>query len=612
MKLVHRTVGAGLVLLAAATLGAGPPDVGGITISPDMPGDLPASDSTLPEAAAYAWNEFIALNWPAVAQTGAHNTRGVAEDSATFGVPNDPRPLVWHTFRSKVEIFPPNGTTPNGYTPSTANSDSSYGYDAAPVYTYLSPVSPANGAPASASVPWINLDETNEIGLDAMYAGVGTGQTSLNGLILFTAKANRQEYEYVAAQRYFDSATVTNANAASTQYVVTNKKSPPPDTAANLVSLPDGTMELKAAWRELTPAEARSGRFYQTRVRYYPDSLTYVDATMGLVALHIIHKTPSRPHFVFATFEQADNILSPGGAWVEDEDGNLNPSFETLPPMDPVVTAVPAKRPGPNGYDTANIQHLGPDTTVNSTPGARLYYVNSPGTGEPDSIISVNRRVHGIPQAIIDANQAAHAAMTEYAEDTGLPPAVWQYYKLVNVQYQPINKGTAGANYAGPHPATYYQANIVVETDQNLQTFSGRFQPAFVQADTGLDGPVPVIGHTTISGGNLITDWCGSNAAGDGTSPGGTLPPGCAASGDTIKNVYTGGKAYNMGGCMGCHGNAQVQGGDFSFLLVGGPVNSPEPANAQTAPLNTQKYPKLFGVLRSARAAARASPTVPR
>ena len=31
-----------------------------------------------------------------------------------------------------------------------------------------------------------------------------------------------------------------------------------------------------------------------------------------------------------------------------------------------------------------------------------------------------------------------------------------------------------------------------------------------------------------------------------------------------------------MGGCMGCHGNAQFAGDDFSFMLRGGPVIEPD------------------------------------
>ena len=451
--------------------------------------------------------------------------------------------------------FPPQGTQPNGY---VADSAQSYGYDAPPQYTYAAPVTPASGA-AGDTVPWINLDETNEIGLDAMYAGVGAGQTSLNGLILFTAKANRSEYNYIAGNGYFDTTALKPAVRLSGQNVIADSSSPTPGTTANGISLPNGTIELKAAWRELTTAEAQSGRFYQTRVRYYPTSTTYVDTTMGLVALHIIHKTPSRPYFVFATFEQADNILSADGSRVEDEQGNPNPGFDSLPPMDsdPAVTETNATEPT-QGYTTANVQQFTPDS-VTSTPGQRLYYVNTPGLGQPEGIISVNRRVHGIPQPIIDANEAAHLAMAEYAENFKLPAAVWQNYKLINVQYQPINKPQAGVDYPGADSATYYLANSVLETDHNLQTFSGRFQSSFIiqtdSAGTQID--------TTISGGTLITDWCGVNGH---SGP----PSGCPANTSApINNVYAGGNAYNMGGCMGCHGNAQVGGGDFSFLLQG-------------------------------------------
>ncbi len=585
MVSVHRRVGAGLVLLAAITLPgcSGPTPAAaagnGITISPEVPNELPAANNKLSDAATFAWNEFIALNWPAVAQTGGVNTRDMAEDTATFGVPNDGRPLVWHTFRSKIEIFPPNGTAPNGY---VADSAQSYGYDSTPVY-YGSNLQPANPPPSSDTVPdpvpWINLDETSEIGLDAMYAGVAS-QGSLNGLILFTAKANRAEYNYVAANQYYDTTTRKTANKLSSAFVVANDSSPTPNTTANGVSLPNGTIEIKAAWRQLTPTEVSSGRFYQTRVRYYPTPTTYVDTVMGLVALHIIQKTPDRPHFVFATFEQADNILTADGVPVEDEDGSLRPGYDTLSPTDPVLTAQPAAQPGPQGYDSAGFQQLGP-SSVTSTPGSRLYYINAPGLLEPQGTISVNRRVHGIPSEIITANRAAHAAMAAYAEQNGLRAAVWQYYKLINVQYQPMNK-TPGVDYTGADAATYYQANIVVETDQNLQTFSGRFQPSYVYMRDSSGVTIP----DTVSGGTLITDWCGSNA----TVTGCPQPPDTGANGP-IYNVYSKGTAYNMGGCMGCHGNAQVGGGDFSFLASGGKNAAPDTTGIMTAPNTTGTMP---------------------
>ena len=45
-----------------------------------------------------------------------------------------------------------------------------------------------------------------------------------------------------------------------------------------------------------------------------------------------------------------------------------------------------------------------------------------------------------------------------------------------------------------------------------------------------------------------------------------------------------GGRVFNMGGCMGCHGISQANGTDFSFVLLFGqggadvePVNEPPP-----------------------------------
>jgi len=50
----------------------------------------------------------------------------------------------------------------------------------------------------------------------------------------------------------------------------------------------------------------------------------------------------------------------------------------------------------------------------------------------------------------------------------------------------------------------------------------------------------------------------------------------------------------NMGGCMGCHGNAQVAGFDFSFILKGGNVRAPETAGAESAAAASQRYLQLF------------------
>ncbi|MBV8507220.1 MAG: hypothetical protein JOZ11_15600, partial [Alphaproteobacteria bacterium] len=185
-----------------------------ITINSTVPDELnppfnsgpPASggapSATPDQAAAFAWQEFIAVNWPAALASPQHGQpqkrdQPAPESTCHFGDPSaDCALLVWETFRGKVEIFPGDGKGP-GYNPSTKTFD----YDALPAYNYLLPVPACDTKQKDDSTPWVNLDETDQITLDNMYAGV-VDPTQQQGnsapkLIRFLAKANRTEYEYV-------------------------------------------------------------------------------------------------------------------------------------------------------------------------------------------------------------------------------------------------------------------------------------------------------------------------------------------------------------------------------------------------------------------------------
>ena len=78
------------------------------------------------------------------------------------------------------------------------------------------------------------------------------------------------------------------------------------------ITLPTGSFELKSAWKILTPAEIKGGRYYTTSATVYntPGGAKSPGAnpvTLGLVGLHIIHKTPTQSGFFWSTFEQVDN-----------------------------------------------------------------------------------------------------------------------------------------------------------------------------------------------------------------------------------------------------------------------------------------------------------------
>ncbi len=570
-----------------------------ISVSPIVPNEInPPFDSsagtggapnaTPDQAAAFAWQEFIALNWPAGPQEGKPNQREAPSSTCRFSDPGCTGPTVWQTFRGKVEIFPGSGNPP-GY-PGVVPSDLSFGYDALPQYNYALTGQACDVSQAAEPTPWINLDETDQITLDSMYAGVVSAGSSPGNsapqLIRFLAKANRMEYVYMARNssptdptNQWWSAIPSGVVQATKAYLKANMASPP-SGSSQYVSQLDGTIEIKSAWRPLNPTEAASGRFHMQRVRFYehpPSSpagtYCYRNATWGLVALHIIQKTPSAPYFIYATFEQADNLLTADGKPVEDADGNVLQPAPATPTTPQVCLQDPQPKPG-QGDQAMVILTADPKTclpvqkpTFCDLPGQRLYYRNENVTGAvpppapTGGNICVNKRDNDIPPYAIDANKSAHTAIAAYLQENTIQSSPWLYYKLVNVQYYPYNKDiskvkitpngslyTSNPPYTAKNPAasSFYQANIVVETNRALQLFSG--------------------GLTFPPGNGVSTDW----------NPGSTPD----MKGAPHMNTYYAGTFYNAGGCLGCHGsqgqNPANQAGDFSVILARGSVTLPE------------------------------------
>jgi hypothetical protein len=545
----------------AIPIDATPPTDINVNGSPNSP------CATLQQAGAFAWHEFIALNWPAATTVNNAPARDTPDTSRRFGDASFTGPLVWHTFRGKVEIFPVDNSA--GYKIGPPD----YGYDQPPSYNYggsgvkinLPPGADKAGYPT----PWINLDENSQIGLNKIYAGVVSSQPhDTNAQILFMAKANRKEYAYVTGNQWWSPPQALFTRTAA--FVQQNQRDPQPGSNncdgqsaqgnppfGNCVSLPDGAIEVKAGWRKLTAAEAKSGRFYTTRVRHYVDpsnnvgSINAIDEPMGLVGLHIIQKTPTAPYFIYATFEQADNITTADGSPIEDENGD----YKVLTHATPMTPDVISQNAGPSQRQTFTKSGDYPQN-----PGKQLYYQNIVGSGLLDGgIILVNKRINDIPPEIVGINKLAHNAIATYAQNNHLATKpVWMYYKLVNVQYVPITSKVAGIDDA-PR-ASYYQSNSVIETDYNLQKFSGDF----------VNFPGKQFNITDFSNGADALNVSYFNADHTGVS-------------------------VNMGGCMGCHGNSQAAGGSFSFILFDAPVKAPE---WDSKPLTDKDFARFATYLR--------------
>jgi hypothetical protein len=130
MKRSLELVGLGLfICLAPGGLALGQV---AINVSPTLPSDIDiaggAPAATLQQAAAFAWQEFIALNWPAMA-----GQRDVADQNQKFGA--GAGPLVWETFPGKAEIFNLTKDDAGNYVPPGYSATApEYGYNTPPVF----------------------------------------------------------------------------------------------------------------------------------------------------------------------------------------------------------------------------------------------------------------------------------------------------------------------------------------------------------------------------------------------------------------------------------------------------------------------------------------------
>jgi len=407
----------------------------------DVPHDVSSeADSTQIALSVFAWREFIALNWPST--YSKDGKRGLPDTSATvqdFLKASNTGQLVWHTYKHRVEMYPKDTATYNT------------NFDTPPQYLYDEDIKGLNSStPLSQITLFNNLDETSEINLctlfvepdpDAPGAGDYKNPGTASGLpgaprrMIYEAKGNRAMFDYVVDQKLYEpilrskrlrktDSLIKNAGTGavySTTLPADQIVFPFGDNATD----EEGSIEIKATWRQLTLKEYNSGRFLTAPIIYYrggtpknpdPYGQAYYDTIAatptatslpyGLVGLHIIHKTKTFPSYVFATFEQVDNLST--------EQESLNSLFYYNRNKNPFIAA-----------------------------GRQNVYTRS------NPILADTQKV----------NDSVHAQIRNI--DSG---SVWQYYKLIGVQGHPVQNDNS---------TDYYLANIATETNAVLANFSG-------------------------------------------------------------------------------------------------------------------------------------------
>lgn len=226
-----------------------------------MPAPLPTASTG--EFSDYAWRQFVALSWPA-----KEGQRGEPDCNKPLAAPG---PTVWQSFKTTDEVFLADAEDPGPW-----NSD-------------MSAVTLQYTAKANASLPV-------EQGIAQAVGGWLIDQAG--NPTYYAISINETSYDYVRENSYFDQAVVSSA---------TN------------ITFPTGSLEIKAAWKILSGSDS-AGRFLtmQAQVALFdsagkPTGATR-EATVGLVGLHIVYKAENYPQWLWATFEQVDNVFGPHGS----------------------------------------------------------------------------------------------------------------------------------------------------------------------------------------------------------------------------------------------------------------------------------------------------------
>lgn len=253
-----------------------------IKFNNQVPGDLPSFNSQS-QADCFAWQEFIALNWP-------------TNPNSSFGNPGDTSPVAWENYMPKDVLFTPDGSRPPAW--GTLVSDAF----ASKFKTQRMLMRPTETKLLTFTAKFEDSDPTT--GLDPHQAapfGKPNWLGAQNGTnVWYEIMLNQDYYNFVVQNGFYNAITQHD----------TVSKGKPINFPQGVYNGPVGAIELKAAWMEVDNSSSPKWNRYKLSKAVVMDATTgqLRNTTVALVGLHILHKTKNQPTWVWATFEHTDNV----------------------------------------------------------------------------------------------------------------------------------------------------------------------------------------------------------------------------------------------------------------------------------------------------------------
>ena len=435
-----------------------------------------------------SWQAFLALNWPALPDGKADASKTLADVAA---------PRTWLFWRPADTIFLAKGARPTPWKTEKASEDLYRGKAA---------------WRQNANQPRAKANETFQA-----FSGPLVDQ---NGKwVRYQVLVNHEEFDYIYDNKLYN----LDGQAEFSQTTKLDEKGKlvsngsidfPSDDAA---TGRHGAIEIKLAWKELSTDEQKSNRFFSvpvtvTRIlsqaeldkRHGEPLVETVQA--GLVGMHIAMHTVSSPEWIWATFEQVDNVRP----HENDQKVAVNPSFANpklggCPKGVPDNTVVNVLAPH-NGYLA-----FGAQAPVDHSTQPFNTWIESK-TQTPVQVCRVEVPDQGQLNSLDAALRAdAEKLNGEVQAQLNKLGSVFQYYELIDTQWpiHPNAPAVPGGNESAPESIAHKTPGDVVPVflvNSIMETFfqKGAQEAGPLEQDDRLPPGSPSIDPTPV----VATESC--------------------------------------------------------------------------------------------------------
>jgi hypothetical protein len=366
-------------------------------LSPILPFDINVEDfrkldrdKQIPEAQrlfdVFAWQTFIALNWPATADGSPNESKSMSDNASA---------RVWMSWRTNDSVFKPDGGRPDAWDggKNIVNSED-------PTLWRFSKMLDEARSPANELTDFVQAFTGPLVDLNGKFAR-------------YESYLNKTQFDYIVENELYNQ---------EGQIEFVSNKGEQIRFPANQVS-PEkkhGSMGIKLAWKQLGDDDIPS-RYFTREAVVVSTSFdekgnpvrTRSKQLMGLVGMHITALTQTAPNWIWTTFEQVDNVVANDlefGKSLKGQKIRVHPNFNNTDSPTKPVNVLPPK----NALPDANGDFTTWDEKKTTNP------------------VQLTRLVP-IPPATAAINSSVQALLAKEG-------SVFQYYELVGAQW-PVQPG---------------------------------------------------------------------------------------------------------------------------------------------------------------------------